>query len=108
MAEMGAAVPADMAARLEAAGDPESVRQTGTEMATVLCQHLLDAGAPGLHFYTLNRSLATREIYANLGLAAPVPVVFGRGRDRLPARAIVFPQEAGRRCGQGGRRPAVV
>jgi methylenetetrahydrofolate reductase (NADPH) len=73
MAEMGAAVPAPMAARLEAAGDGESVRRMGTEMATVLCQQLLDAGAPGLHFYTLNRSLATREIYANLGLAAPAP-----------------------------------
>ena len=60
-----------MAARLEGAGDAESVRRMGTEMATVLCQQLLDAGAPGLHFYTLNRSLATREIYANLGLAAP-------------------------------------
>jgi methylenetetrahydrofolate reductase (NADPH) len=71
MAEMGAAVPADMAARLEAAGDAGSVRRMGTEMATLLCQQLLDAGAPGLHFYTLNRSLATREIYANLGLAAP-------------------------------------
>jgi methylenetetrahydrofolate reductase (NADPH) len=71
MAEMGAAVPDDMAARLEAAGDSESVRQVGTELATVLCQQLLDAGAPGLHFYTLNRSLATREIYANLGLVAP-------------------------------------
>jgi methylenetetrahydrofolate reductase (NADPH) len=73
MAEMGAAVPADMAARLEAAGDPESVRQMGTEMATVLCRQLLDAGAPGLHFYTLNRSVATREIYANLGLGHPFP-----------------------------------
>jgi methylenetetrahydrofolate reductase (NADPH) len=73
MAEMGAAVPADMAARLEAAGDAESVRRMGTEMATILCQQLLDAGAPGLHFYTLNRSLATREIYANLGLGHPFP-----------------------------------
>jgi len=71
MAEMGAAVPTDMAARLEAAGDAESVRKAGTELATRLCQDLLDAGAPGLHFYTLNRSLATREIYSNLGLATP-------------------------------------
>jgi methylenetetrahydrofolate reductase (NADPH) len=73
MAEMGAAVPAEMAARLEGAGDTEAVRRLGTEMATVLCQQLLDAGAPGLHFYTLNRSLVTREIYANLGLGTPVP-----------------------------------
>jgi methylenetetrahydrofolate reductase (NADPH) len=70
-AVMGAAVPADMAEALEAAGDPESVRQMGIEMATELCQELLDQGAPGLHFYTLNRSMATRHIYANLGLAAP-------------------------------------
>jgi methylenetetrahydrofolate reductase (NADPH) len=71
MAEMGAAVPADMAAQLEAAGDPETVRRVGTDLACRLCQDLLDAGAPGLHFYTLNRSLATREIYATLGLAGP-------------------------------------
>jgi methylenetetrahydrofolate reductase (NADPH) len=70
MAEMGAAVPAKMAAVLEGAGDADSVRRAGIEMATQLCQDLLDAGAPGLHFYTLNRSLATREIYFNLGLAA--------------------------------------
>jgi methylenetetrahydrofolate reductase (NADPH) len=71
MAEMGAAVPVEMAGLLEAAGDAESVRRCGIELATGLCQDLLDAGAPGLHFYTLNRSLATREIYSNLGLAAP-------------------------------------
>jgi methylenetetrahydrofolate reductase (NADPH) len=73
MAEMGAAVPADMAARLQGAGDAESVRRMGTEMATDLCQQLLDKGAPGLHFYTLNSSRVTREIYANLGLANPAP-----------------------------------
>jgi methylenetetrahydrofolate reductase (NADPH) len=67
-AQMGAAVPPDLVAELEAAGDRESVRQVGIEQTTRLCQQLLDAGAPGLHFYTLNRSMATREIYANLGL----------------------------------------
>jgi methylenetetrahydrofolate reductase (NADPH) len=70
MAEMsGAAVPPEVVARLEAAGeDPEDVRRAGVDLATELCQQLLDEGAPGLHFYTLNRSTATREIYANLGL----------------------------------------
>ena len=70
MAAMGAAVPADMVAALESAGDAESVRRAGIDQATALCQELLDRGAPGLHFYTLNRSMATRQIYANLGLAA--------------------------------------
>ena len=67
----GAAVPPEVVERVEAvAGDAEAVRRVGVEIASELCQELLDAGAPGLHFYTLNRSTATREIYANLGLSS--------------------------------------
>jgi methylenetetrahydrofolate reductase (NADPH) len=71
MAQMGAAVPPDLIDRLERAGqsgDEDSVRAAGIEAATELCEKLLAEGAPGLHFYTLNRSLATRQIYASLGL----------------------------------------
>jgi methylenetetrahydrofolate reductase (NADPH) len=69
MAELsGAAFPDWLRTRLEAGTSPEHVRQIGVEAATQLCAQLLEAGAPGLHFYTLNKSTATREIYAQLGL----------------------------------------
>lgn len=68
----GTALPGDLVARLEAVqDDPAAVRAVGVAHASAMSFQLLDEGAPGLHFYTLNRSAATREIYAELGLATP-------------------------------------
>ncbi len=70
MAELsGREVPAEVVARVSRSEEPVAVRAAGVEVASELCEALLDAGAPGLHFYTLNRSKATREVYANLRLA---------------------------------------
>ena len=66
MAAMGASVPATLVDRLHAAhqrGGARAVRAEGIRAATDLGAELLDANAPGLHFYTLNRSTATREIH---------------------------------------------
>jgi methylenetetrahydrofolate reductase (NADPH) len=65
----GAQFPAELAQRFEQLGDdPPAVVELGVELASELSRELLDADAPGLHFYTLNASRATREIYDNLGL----------------------------------------
>jgi methylenetetrahydrofolate reductase (NADPH) len=70
----GTTVPLDLAERLHAVADrPDEVRRIGVEHATSLCRELLDGGAPGLHFYTMNRAAATVEVCANLGWdTAPV------------------------------------
>jgi len=71
MAQMGCAVPGWLVERLEAAGErggPADVARAGVDAATELCAALIEKGAPGLHFYTLNRSEATRQIHASLGL----------------------------------------
>jgi methylenetetrahydrofolate reductase (NADPH) len=69
MAELsGAEVPTWVVDAVSEFEDPADVRRAGVEIASTLCSELLEVGAPGLHFYTMNRSTATREIYANLDL----------------------------------------
>jgi methylenetetrahydrofolate reductase (NADPH) len=66
----GSVVPAGLIARLEEAGDEvEARRDIAVDVATNLCRRLLDAGAPGLHLYALNRSEAVLRVVDNLGLA---------------------------------------
>ncbi len=63
----GAPFPAPLGARFAAiADDPKAVRELGIEETSKLAARLLDEGVPGIHFYTLNRSKATREVWANL------------------------------------------
>ena len=61
--------PAKLQRAVERCGsDPESVANVGIHWATEQCRDLLDNNVRGIHFYTLNRSDATRRIYENLGV----------------------------------------
>ena len=63
----GAAIPTVLQQRLEpVADDPQAVLEIGVDWAWRQCEELLAHGAPGIHFYTLNRSLATQRIFARL------------------------------------------
>jgi methylenetetrahydrofolate reductase (NADPH) len=68
MAELGGTpIPDSIASRFAAVEDnPEDVRKLGVEIALDLCNELIDAGVPGIHFYTMNSSTATSEIFASL------------------------------------------
>lgn len=77
MAELsgGSVFPAKLLKALQRAGDdPAAVRRAGISYATAQCADLLDNGVRGIHFYTLNQSSATRDIYANLGLKTGTPL----------------------------------
>ena len=67
-----AASPTRLLRELELRGDqPDAVTDLGVAYATLQCADLLANGAPGIHFYTLNRSPATRAILSALRLMAP-------------------------------------
>jgi methylenetetrahydrofolate reductase (NADPH) len=68
----GASIPTEFEHELAArADDPDAVKDLGVAYATLQCYELLARGAPGIHFYTLNRSPATRSILAALRSARP-------------------------------------
>ncbi|HEX8741131.1 MAG TPA: methylenetetrahydrofolate reductase [NAD(P)H] [Casimicrobiaceae bacterium] len=66
----GAEIPRWIRRRLEGFGDDAaSIRAFGIDVVTAMCASLLERGAPGLHFYTLNHAALTAEIWRRLGLA---------------------------------------
>ena len=66
----GAKIPPPLRSKLDQlASDDEAAAEFGIEYATKQCGELLRAGAPGLHFYTLNKSRSTMQVLKNLGLA---------------------------------------
>lgn len=67
----GAEIPRWIAKRLDDYGDDiASITAFGEEVVTEMCQQLLDNGAPGFHFYTMNRADPTRKLWHNLGIVA--------------------------------------
>lgn len=68
MSELGGTpIPSDIAARFAAIeSNPDDVRKLGVEIAFNLCNELITAGVPGIHFYTMNASTATQEIFSEL------------------------------------------
>lgn len=65
----GAEIPRWIRKRLEDFGeDRDAIRSFGLEVVSAMCRRLLDAGAPGLHFYTMNQAGPTTAIWRNLGL----------------------------------------
>jgi methylenetetrahydrofolate reductase (NADPH) len=66
----GAEIPRWLRKQLETYGDDtDAIAKFGEEFISLLCENLLETGAPGLHFYTMNRVEPTMSIWKNIGLA---------------------------------------
>ncbi len=69
----GASIPQELLEALESKADsPEEVRQLGIVQTTIQALGLIQGGAPGVHFYTLNRSTATRAIVKAIRMNARI------------------------------------
>ncbi|WP_444940412.1 methylenetetrahydrofolate reductase [NAD(P)H] [Microbulbifer sp. ZKSA004] len=66
----GAEIPRWLVKRMESYRDPEDVRKLGLEVVTDLCETLLEGGAPGLHFYTMNQAGMSAEILRELSISS--------------------------------------
>jgi methylenetetrahydrofolate reductase (NADPH) len=89
----GACIPDGLRAELHARGeDAEAVLDFGVAYATLQCAELLAGGAPGIHFYTLNRSPATRAILSALKLARPWDLARGSSATTPAAAPALGPQ----------------
>jgi methylenetetrahydrofolate reductase (NADPH) len=65
----GVRIPSELRTSVSAhEGDEAAVGQAGIDWAIKQCRQLLDAGAPGIHFYTLNKSISTLKICLDLGI----------------------------------------
>lgn len=98
-ARLGARLPSELADSLQAvAEDKAAVRNVGVDYVTTMCEQLLAEGVPGLHFYTLNWSRATREIYERLRLgergAGGVGTAGAAGQDRVSRSGSAAPMTA--------------
>ena len=96
----GAGLPTPLLRELERRdGDDEAVLQFGIEYATKQCEALLREGAPGLHFYTLNRARSTTEVVKHLGLS-------GAPLKPSPRHTFIDPPRPPRRRSDDDARPA--